>query len=124
MSVQLDDLPVRTEAEIYADLQEEWMGVLASLWVAIGKPVDPERLRMYAQVLSDIPLGLLELSIKRVLRQQTWQVVPQPGVIVGAMEKELQIANVHNIPDWVEQRYEYLMRFSIDFKRASQSEPV
>jgi len=115
------DQTERTDSEIYADAEADWMGILASLWVAIGKPVDPERLRIYANALKDIPLGLLELAIDRVLRQQTWNVVPLPGVISAAVERELEAVNATTIADWLEIQWRIVMCHSRCFVQVNQN---
>jgi len=68
---------------------EEWLGVLTELWTSVEKPIDPDRLELYQKALGDVPLGLLERSVKRVIRENTYQVVPVPGVIWEALKKEL-----------------------------------
>jgi hypothetical protein len=70
-------------------LMEEWLGVLAELWTAVGKPLEPDRLQVYRQALGEVPLGLLELSVRRVIRENTYNVVPLPGVVWAAVRKEL-----------------------------------
>jgi hypothetical protein len=47
---------------------EEWLGVLAELWTAAGKPLETDRLEVYGQSLGEVPLGLLEMasSVTRV----------------------------------------------------------
>ena len=106
------DQTVKTDAEINAEAEAEWMGILASLWVAIGKPVDPDRLRIYAEDLWNIPLGLLELAVKRVRREQTWNIVPLAGEILTAVNRELDAANVPDIQGWLEKKDRYLMQYS------------
>jgi hypothetical protein len=78
-----------TEQEIYQAALAEWTGILAQLWTAIGKPIEPERLQVYRDQLGDVPLGLLERSIRRVLRENTWSNVPPIGTIWQAIRKEL-----------------------------------
>jgi hypothetical protein len=68
---------------------EEWLAVLAELWMAVGKPIDEERLKVYQKALEEIPLGLLELAVRWVIRENTFQVVPVPAVIWAAVRKEL-----------------------------------
>jgi len=88
-------------------LLEEWLAVLAELWTAAGKPVDAARLKVYQRTLEDIPLGLLELAVHRVIRENTWQVVPTPGAVWSAVKREL--GNPGNVSlameQWVERRW-------------------
>ena len=46
----------------------EWLGVLAELWTAAGKPLEADRLQVYRQSLGEVPLGLLGLAVRRTLR--------------------------------------------------------
>lgn len=79
-----------TDDQIYEAALEEWTGILAQLWTGIGKPPDDQRLKIYCDQLKDVPLGLLELSINRVMRENTWNVVPPVGTIWQAIRKELE----------------------------------
>ena len=88
MAEQINLFPM-SDKEIYDLALADWYGVLASMWTLIGKPVDPERLRIYGRNLSAIPLGLLELAINRVFRENVYQTVPVPGIIWEAVRKEL-----------------------------------
>lgn len=67
----------------------EWTGILAQLWTGIGKPLEPERLKIYRDQLQAVPLGLLELAVTRVMREETWLIVPSAGRIWEAIRKEL-----------------------------------
>ena len=93
-------------------LLEEWLGVLAELWTAAGKPLEADRLEVYRQSLGDVPLGLLELAVWRVIRENVYHIVPLPGVVWAAVRKELgdpwdiRMA----IEEWVERRHRALMR--------------
>jgi hypothetical protein len=88
-------------------LLEEWLAVLGELWTATGKTVDSKRLRVYQKALGDVPLGLLEKAIKRVILENDYQVVPVPGVIWAAVRKELGYPFDINaaIEGWVEERW-------------------
>lgn len=78
-----------TDAKIYEEALEEWTSILAQLWTGIGKPIDDQRLKIYCDQLKDVPMGLLENAINRVLRQNTWNVIPPVGTIWQAIRKEL-----------------------------------
>jgi len=88
-------------------LLEEWLGVLVELWTAAGKPLEADRLEMYRNSLGEVPLGLLEVAVRRVIRENVYHVVPLPGVVWEAVRRELgypwdvRIA----IEDWVERRW-------------------
>jgi hypothetical protein len=77
-----------SEDEIYKAALTEWLSVLAQLWYGIGKQPEPERLKVYRDQLASVPLGLLELSIMRVMREETWAVIPSVGRIWQAIRKE------------------------------------
>jgi hypothetical protein len=58
---------------------EERMGVLTGLWTAAGKPLEADRLEVYRQWLGEVPLGLLELAVRSVIRENVYQGAPLPG---------------------------------------------
>ena len=76
-------------AEAEELLLEEWLGVLAELWTAAGKALEADRLQVYRQSLGEVPLGLLERAVRRVIRENTYNVVPLPGVVWAAVRQEL-----------------------------------
>lgn len=81
---------VVTEAEIEQAASAEWLGVLAGMWEAIGKPLDEKRLKKYAKELQGIPLGLLERAVSLAIRNSgDYQVVPTIAAVWGAVRKEL-----------------------------------
>jgi hypothetical protein len=92
-------------------LLEEWLGVLAELWIAAGKPLEADRLQVYRQSLGEVPLGLLERSVRRVIRENVYYVVPLPGVVWAAVRREL--GNPCDVKDameqWAESRYQALI---------------
>jgi hypothetical protein len=84
-----------------------FMGVLAELWTAAGKALEADRLQVYRQSLGEVPLGLLELAVRQVIRENVYHVVPLPGVVWTAVRRELgdpwdiKLA----MEDWVERRW-------------------
>jgi hypothetical protein len=109
----------------YESPMEEWLAVLAELWTAVGKPIEEDRLKVYQKALEDVPLGLLELAIKRVIQENDYQVVPVPGVIWAAVKKEL--GNPYDvkkaIEDWLDDKWYMLInkyiKQPIEEKKAS-----
>jgi hypothetical protein len=93
-------------------LLEEWLEVLADLWIAAGKPLEADRLQVYRQSLGEVPLGLLELAVARVIRENVYHVVPLPGVVWAAVRMEL--GNPWDMREameaWVESRYRAIIR--------------
>ena len=71
-----------------------------------GKPLEADRLQVYRQSLGEVPLGLLELAVRRVIRENVYHVVPLPGVVWAAVRREfgdpwdIRMA----LEDWVECR--------------------
>ncbi|MCX6983175.1 MAG: hypothetical protein NT118_00300 [Lentisphaerae bacterium] len=63
--------------------------MLAELWTAAGKPLEADRLKVYRQSLGEVPLGVLELAVRRVIRENVYHVVPLPGVVWAAVRREL-----------------------------------
>jgi len=78
-----------TEEEIRQAAVEDWLGVLARLWTAIGKPIEAERLQLYREAFHGVPLGILEKAVERVIKGMVYQVVPLPGVVWEAIRTEL-----------------------------------
>jgi hypothetical protein len=76
-------------AEDHDLLLVEWLGILSELWKAVGKPLEKDRLEVYRHSLGEVPLGLLELAVRRVIRENTYHVVPPPGVVWSAVRQEL-----------------------------------
>ena len=89
-----------TDTEIYQAATKDWLGVLAQLWTAVGKPLDRERLELYARDLGDVPLGLLEAALRRVRNENIYSNVPMVGVIRKAVNDELKSAYCQTIEDW------------------------
>lgn len=85
---------IKTDEELYQSALEEWLGVLSRLWIAFDKPLDPERLTIYREALDVLPLGLLDLAVKRVIREHKFNSVPTIADVWSAVRKEL-----HNPPD-------------------------
>jgi len=54
-----------------------------------------------------VPLGLLELAVRRVIRENTYNVVPLPGVVWEAVRRELgEPWDVRMaMEDWEERRW-------------------
>jgi len=96
-------------SEWYDKALEEWLGVLAELWKAAGRPVEADRLEIYAMSLGEVPMGLLEMAVRRVIRENTYNLVPLPGVVWAAIRREL--GNPWDIrmeiEDWIELRWRY-----------------
>lgn len=89
------------DQEPYRVALAEWVGVLAQLWTGIGKTPEPDRLKIYQTQLAAVPLGLLELAVSRVMRENTWSVVPPVGAIWQAIRKEL--GNPYNLETALEE---------------------
>jgi len=84
---------VRTEEELHRAGMEKWVGTIAELWDAIGKPVDEKRLDLYCRQLVDVPQGLLESGIAYAIRNNTFSTVPPIGLIWEGIRKELAFLN-------------------------------
>ena len=100
-----DEWIVKTDEEIRNAALEEWYGVLATLWTAIGKPIDKRRLELYGQDLGDVPLGLLDSALRRVRNENVYANVPSVGVIRQAVNKELEDSRCYTISQWRENRW-------------------
>ena len=104
---------------------DEWMAVLAQLWDAYDKPLDPSRLKIYRRSLAIVPLGLLEQAIDRVIREQDFNTIPPLGKVWQAVREELKLAGLHvevvgiedAIMGWIDQRLE---RCTVRFERQEE----
>ena len=83
---EIYDLEVHPRIQLQEAL-DEWTGVLKQLWYAIGKPVDSKQLAVYVKQLGDIPLGVLEDVVARIMREHTWHTVPTIGDIWAVVRK-------------------------------------
>jgi hypothetical protein len=109
------------------DLIDEWVGELARLWDAVGKPLEADRLAIYQRELADIPLGLLERTISRVIRENTYSNVPPVGVIWKALRVELGNPNdvMDAIGQWVYADLgRCVVRFGVGHSVAVETEEV
>lgn len=89
-----------SDDEIHQAAMSEWLETLSGLWAAYGKTPDAKQLAIYAQVLGDIPLGLLEEAIRRVIgrheyanvptaaevRRAAWEILGKPYDMTAAIE--------------------------------------
>jgi hypothetical protein len=61
--------------------------------------------------LGEVPLGLLDLAVRRVIRENVYHVVPLPGVVWAAVQRELgdpwDVRLAMEV--WVETKYQTLM---------------
>lgn len=83
-----EDLEERN-TQAYHAAMTEWVGTVAQLWDAIGKPVDEKRLDVYCKQLQSVPLGLLEIGINYAIANNTYSVVPPVGKIFEGIRKEI-----------------------------------
>ena len=65
--------------------------MLAELWTAAGKPLEADRLKVYRQSLGEVPLGLLERAVRRVIRENVYHVGPLTGAVWAAMRRTLRV---------------------------------
>ena len=67
---------------------DEWIAILTRMWDAIGKE-DARRLEVYAREFKDIPLGLLDAAVSRVIRNNgDYLTVPSISALWAAIKKE------------------------------------
>ena len=87
MDLLMPGVEAKSELQIYQEALDEWTSVLKQLWYAIGKPVDSKQLAVYVTQLGDIPLGVLEDVVARIMREHTWHTVPTIGDIWAVVRK-------------------------------------
>jgi hypothetical protein len=106
---------VMNDEEIYRAAMEAWVELIASLWDAVGKPIDEKRLDMYCRQLKIVPYHLLEKGIEYAVRNNTYNTVPAIGLIWLGIRNELNSLNLPPSTDIAEQIREWDNRM---FKRA------
>ena len=78
--------------EWVAEMRQEWMDILVGMWDAVGKVPGEKQLKQYARQLRIIPLGLLEQTCQRAVRDNgVYNTVPTIGAVWEALKKELDI---------------------------------
>lgn len=105
-----------TDRQIKQMATDEWMGVLMSLWSAIGKNAedDEKRLTIYARQFSIIPLGILEKAVDRaIMNNGKYLTVPTPSALWEAVRKELDIQPHEEVEDAL-QRWKVLEEEKFD----------
>jgi hypothetical protein len=63
------------------EANKEWNGVLAKLWTAFGKPVDPAQFKVYRDTLHTVPLGVLEHVVDATIKRHKYNTVPPLATI-------------------------------------------
>jgi len=71
------------------EMLPEWIKALMRLWTAFGKSPTSEMTQVYTEQLGDIPLGLLEIAIKRTIRDHRFSSVPTVHDVWVALAREL-----------------------------------
>jgi hypothetical protein len=99
---------MQTNNEINQAATKEWTEVLVRLWDAIDKPVDVKRLQNYYRELGGVPFGLLEASVSRCIRENTYTNIPSIGKVWEAVRKELgdPYDIDQGIENWKETRFQ------------------
>jgi hypothetical protein len=104
--------PQLSEEEFEQMMRAEWVAILSSMWLAIGKPVEDRRLNIYVQSFLGVPLGLLQAAISRTLREAgDYNLVPTIGAVWGALRKELHnpLDLEDEIKRWCEAKYQNML---------------
>lgn len=77
----------------------EWFDVLASMWDAIGKPIDQKRIKIYVHGLDTVPLGLLKPAVSWAMRNNgNYQTVPTISAVWAGVREAVRKDDV-NISD-------------------------
>ena len=86
-----------SDAEIKSLLTKEWSDLFDALWYAIGKPIDQKQKAVYARALSNIPYGLLDKAINKVLQEHKYSNIPTIAEIINAVRSVLGISSDANL---------------------------
>jgi hypothetical protein len=93
--VQLNELSMTVADDLLTSEQieemafNEWTHILGGLWLAYGKIPSPEQIIAYTRVLKELPIGLLEIAINRVIKVHKYANVPTAAQLWEAADKEL-----------------------------------
>lgn len=99
-----DDLTAQIAEEIFQEeiavvhkaAMDEWIHVIAKLWVAIGRDLDNldakdlATINLYGEQLRDIPLGLLEIGVNYAIKNNTYKTVATIGLVMEGVRAELK----------------------------------
>ncbi len=102
----------KTDQEIFQLAVADWYSILASLWIAVGKPVEEKRLEIYGKELGNVPCELLERAIRRIRLTYTYNAVPSIGEIWQAVKVELQNDNCSTPEEWIERKWGRMLRIA------------
>ena len=80
------NLEPKSDREIYRMAVEDWQSVLAKLWSAYGKPINPAQFKVYCDTLADVPLGILEKAVTQLLKVHRFNSVPTIAEVHEAIE--------------------------------------
>ena len=78
-----------SDQEIHDMAVTDWYRILESMWIAIGKEVDKERLLIYGRDLGNVPCEILERAIRRIRLSSSYASIPTIGEIWQAVKMEL-----------------------------------
>ena len=92
---------VMTDDDVHQEALQDWLKILSRLWTAYGKPIDPEQMVIYRDMLGSLPLGLLEKAIDQAVRDHAYNSVPIVKEVWDAVRKELD--NPFDIDQAIEQ---------------------
>jgi len=99
----LDKKPEKSNAEINKDATLDWANTLRPLWTAAGKPIDKEQYSAYLKALNDVPIGLLEQAVKRILNAHIYANIATIGEIRREVNSILNETQTYSIEEWIEQ---------------------
>jgi hypothetical protein len=92
--------------QAYNQARAEWVGVLTQLWDAIGKPIDKKRLDVYIKQLANVPMGILEAVVNKMIREHTWATIPTIGEIWHEIRKGY--GTDEDLADWTPAAVEHV----------------
>jgi len=79
----------------------EWLSIIRSLWIVIGKQVEEERMKIYMKSLQSVPLEILETAINNIINSHTYSTVPNLGEIWKEIKLELTRCHCNSVDEWL-----------------------
>jgi hypothetical protein len=81
-----ENIPTKSDQEIYTLALQEWIGILTKLWTAFGKEVNKAQIKVYKDALGDLPLGILESVVEETIRRHKYNSVPTLGEVQDVLD--------------------------------------
>lgn len=83
----------------------EWLSIIRSLWIVIGKQVEEERMKIYIKSLRAVPIEILETVVNNIINSHTYSTVPNLGEIWREINQELTRRHSNSVEEWIAKQH-------------------